>query len=83
MSRNVRNFWIEVEVDGRRTRISAGPKSKDGGLSVRLFQRDRGEVREVLTIRSTVEVEGRLLRTVVDDLESVVSDGNGTISTVR
>ena len=28
----MRNFWIDVDIDGRKTRLSGGPKSKDGGF---------------------------------------------------
>lgn len=37
--KTVRNFWIEVEIDGRAVRFAAGPGSKDGGYIVRIYQR--------------------------------------------
>lgn len=30
MPRNVRNFWIELDVDGKKTPIATGPVKKDG-----------------------------------------------------
>ena len=39
MPRTVRNFWIEVEIDGRRHSFEGGPRSKDGGYTVRVYQR--------------------------------------------
>jgi len=49
MPRNVRNFWIEADVDGR-TSIGAGPKSKDGGFSLSIFMRDKGSIKKVVNI---------------------------------
>ena len=39
MPRNVRNFWIEIEVDGRKAKIATGPVSKTRGFTVRILQR--------------------------------------------
>jgi len=44
MPRNVRNFWIELEVDGKKTKIATGPVSKGGGFSLTVKMRDRGEI---------------------------------------
>jgi hypothetical protein len=49
MPKNVRNFWIEADVDGG-TPIGAGPKSKDGGFSLSIFMRDKGFVKRVANI---------------------------------
>ena len=40
MSRIVRNFWLDIQVDGRSTRIGTGPRSSSGGLSIDLGQRE-------------------------------------------
>lgn len=44
MPRNVRNAWIDVEIDGQRSRLKGGPKNANGGLSATLFVRERGTV---------------------------------------
>lgn len=44
MPRNVRNFWLEADIDGRRSRFEGGPRSKSGGFTVTVKQRDCGEV---------------------------------------
>ena len=46
----VRNFWIEVEVDGRRTKLCGGPANKQGGMTIRLYQRDNGAITQPVTI---------------------------------
>ena len=43
MPKNVRNFWIELEVDGRKTKIATGPRSKDGGFKLILKMRENGK----------------------------------------
>ena len=48
--RNVRNFWLEVEVDGRKKRIACGPVNKQGGMRIVLRQRNKGKVERVLII---------------------------------
>lgn len=49
----LRNFWVEVEIDGRTTKLTGGPQSKNGKMTVRVYQRNRGE-----SVRSaTVECE--------------------------
>ena len=45
-----RNFWIEVQIDGRTTRLKGGPQNKTGGMSIVLKQRDDGAIRDVLTL---------------------------------
>lgn len=38
----LRNFWVEVEIDGRKTKICGGPRSRDGMMTVKVFQRENG-----------------------------------------
>ena len=63
--RSVRNFWIEVEVDGKQEKIATGPMSKDGGMNIQLFQREAGGVTEVLTIFCRCNEHGMLSTEVV------------------
>ena len=50
MPRNVRNFWIEVYVDGRKTKVACGPQAKDGGAFITIYQRSNGEVKKAAEI---------------------------------
>lgn len=38
----LRNFWVEANIDGRETTLEGGPRRKDGGLTVKVLQRDNG-----------------------------------------
>ena len=51
--RNVRNFWIELNVDGRETEIATGPVAKDGGFSMSILIRENGKIS-----RRKVEING-------------------------
>lgn len=61
MPRNVRNWWIEVEIDGRKHRLAGGPVSKTGGFKLVIRQRDRGEVRKVVWFHGSVREGGQAL----------------------
>lgn len=50
MPRAVRNFWVSGAIDGSRRRIAAGPRARDGGLTLTLCQRRDGEVAAALTV---------------------------------
>lgn len=47
----IRNFWVEVEIDGRKHLLKGGPVAKEGGITIRVSQRNRGATRPVLTIK--------------------------------
>jgi len=66
MPRNVRNFWIEAEVDGRKTPVKFGPRGEDGGFSLTIYIRNRGEIERVAEITGTL-VEGILGTPVEED----------------
>ena len=51
MPRNVRNFWVDLSVDGRKSDVGTGPRAKDGGMIARFYIRDKGEVKNAVTVR--------------------------------
>ena len=44
MPRNVRNFFIEIEVDGRKSLVRTGPVAKGGGFFLTIRMREDGEI---------------------------------------
>ena len=60
----LRNFWVDARIDGRETELSGGPRSKDGGLYITLYQRENGSKMEALSINCWADSKG-LLHTVV------------------
>ena len=59
MPRNVRNFWIEAEVDGRMHGFSGGPVSKGGGFRLTVQIRNKGSVTRAGTLYGH-EIDGKL-----------------------
>ena len=55
----VRNFWIDAYIDGRQTVLSGGPKNKEGGMEVCIYQREEGGIISAVHIKC-VEQNGRL-----------------------
>ena len=60
MPRVVRNFWLEADVDGRRSLVTGGPRGKDGGITLRIYQRSGGEVRTALRVECHACRDGTL-----------------------
>lgn len=55
MPRNTRNFWIELSIDGKKTKVAAGPRSRSGGFRCRVLQRADGEIHhEDVTVEGIV-----------------------------
>ena len=44
MPRNVRNFWVTLGVDGRKSEIAAGPVRGDGGIELLIEIRENGTI---------------------------------------
>ena len=57
----VRNFWIDADIDGRKTSIGTGPRNKDGGFTLRIYQRDEGSITNAGYISGIVSVDGKKL----------------------
>lgn len=60
MPRNVRNFWIELTVDGSATRVETGPRSKDGGFELTILMRDRGGISRAMELRGYAKSDGSI-----------------------
>lgn len=60
MPRNVRNFWVEAEVDGQDTEIAFGPRAKDGGFRLTVYMRDRGDIITALKVTGEALSDGTL-----------------------
>lgn len=61
----VRNFWVEGDIDGQATQLRGGPRGPDGGVLLRIYQRQHGKPVLALIIEGNAE-DGRLTLTAVD-----------------
>ena len=59
--RNVRNFWVEVQVDGRVGKVETGPVSKDGGMLITLQVRSDGGIVTALRVMCRALPDGTLI----------------------
>lgn len=41
---SVRPFYIEAKIDGRKTDLSGGTRSKNGEHNISIYQRDQGDI---------------------------------------
>lgn len=75
----VRNFWIEATVDGSEKKIGSGPRSKDGGFVLTVYQRSEGGVSTALRVQGNVSAGGELLYLYVspDEMSSIEPYGRG------
>lgn len=78
--RVVRNFWITGEVDGRKSRISGGPRARDGGISLTLYQRCDGGVATALRVDCLACPDGTLRVEVEPVLPFKISRAGGRLS---
>jgi hypothetical protein len=60
MPRTARNFWLSADVDGRQSPVRGGPWARDGGITLRLYQRSDGEVRIALRVYCLASSNGTL-----------------------
>ena len=74
----VRNFWIEASIEGRASLLQGGPRAKDGGMNITLYQRDNGFVAKAVHIFCFVNREGQLVTRV-----DVPGMGNCEVKTER
>ncbi len=82
----VRNFWIDANIDGRKTRLSGGPIRKDGGFELTVYIRNRGGILPALYVYGSVSPDGILTlhassTTNADNEAGYVHGGSITIET--
>lgn len=77
MPNNVRNFWIELTVDGVTKRIATGPRSKDGGFTLTILQRDKGEIVKAARIVGMATANGKIF------MDAEFKADNPSVSVIR
>jgi hypothetical protein len=81
MPRNVRNFRLELAVDGRKQTIATGPQAPTGGFQLRIQMRYNGQATHVGYLTGAVYEDGLLCLS----WEPVRTDimGNSILATTR
>lgn len=55
---------MEAKIDGRQNKATGGPRSKDGTMEIKVYQRDKGKSSLSVTVEC-YPVSGNTIRTVV------------------
>lgn len=71
MPRNVRNWWLDLTVDGRANPIQTGPRAADGGFALQLWQRSAGQIVPSLHIEGRTR-EGIIMLRVRDARDGLI-----------
>ena len=61
----VRNFYVEADIDGRQTMLGGGPRNKEDGMKVCIYQRVDGAISDPIKIICT-EHDGVLTTEIFD-----------------
>ena len=56
----LKNFYINCEIDGWKSKLAGGPRAEDGGFNLIIYQRSRGESVKVLEVEGYANSNGRL-----------------------
>jgi len=54
----MRNFYMEGDVDGRKTPFTGGPKTKDGGMLVTMHMRNNGRSEPAVRVNGWLKRDG-------------------------
>lgn len=57
----IRNFYIICEIDGYKTKLKGGPRAKDGGFNLTIYQRSGSEKIMALSVRGLAYADGKLV----------------------
>ena len=55
----VRNFYMNADINGRKTALYGGPSARNGGMSIRITQRNQGGIDDAVSIQC-FELDGEL-----------------------
>ena len=56
----MRNYWIELSVDGRKHKVATGPRGKNGGFDLKIFVKKNGRSVLLYGINGGVDKRDRL-----------------------
>jgi hypothetical protein len=80
MARNVRNVWVEADIDGRETTLEGGPVNRHGGMTMRVYIRDGGHIATAVRISAQAGPDGQITLYVTpsDEIKAnVIGRGTG------
>lgn len=60
MPRNVRNFWLTLKVDGKKTDVATGPRARSGGFRCHVLMRSEGAIYDKEVVLEGIVSDGLL-----------------------
>lgn len=63
----MRNFYLTAKVDGRKTLLTAGPRSKYGGFDLHIQQRDKGIITSAIKVTGYADGPDLVLNVYAED----------------
>ena len=63
----VRNFWVEASIDGYKTKVKGGPRRKEDGMNLTIYQRENGAISTAFRVNCRVTPSGNLITSVFDE----------------
>ena len=79
----VRNFWIEADIEGRKTTLASGPRAKGGGFTLRIYIRNKGDISLPLKVEGIAHDDGRLELVTFLDEHATREEGGGFVLTTK
>ena len=73
----LKNFYIDCEIDGWKSGLTGGPRAKDGGFSLTIYQRSNGKKIIALEVVGVVRTDGKL------QLEILKNDNTFMVSSIE
>lgn len=70
---SLRPFYVEANIDGRKTNIGGGPKAKDGQMNVYLLMRDKGAKKTAYMVSCYPLEDNKLCMEIKDSNSKVIS----------
>lgn len=65
----MRNFFVKASVEGYQTALGGGPRRKDGGMDVTIFQQNDGNIETAVRILSRANGNKLITTVYVNDEE--------------
>ncbi len=80
MPRNLRNFWIELDVDGYQKSVARGPRRRDRGFTITVNIASHGQPMRLMQISGYALQSGR--NRVIVDLNRKLSSGEHALNSL-
>lgn len=69
----IRNFYMNANVDGRVSRLTGGPRNKEGGMSIIVTQRENKTIKNAVRVCCDFDpYKNKLVTTIYDNKDNLI-----------